>query len=61
MKTKDFILIIITTLAFFYMVGYVFMIPIFRNSSVLGWIRWCVCGLWIATFFYANVRDKNES
>lgn len=58
MKIKDYILISITTLAFLYMVGYIFLIPIFRNSSIGGWVVWCLCGIWILTFMLANYVDN---
>lgn len=54
---KNSILISITMLAFFYMVSFVFITGIIDIRNTLTSIIWCVCGIWIATFFYVNIKE----
>ena len=57
MKLKDVILLIITTVAFAYMAGFVFILSVIDIRNTLTCALWCVCGIWLFLFFYANMRD----
>lgn len=61
MKIKDIILISITGLAFMYMLGFFYFIPYLDSNHLLkGGMIWCLCGIWLATFFYANLEERHE-
>lgn len=53
----NFILIAITFVTFFYVFAYIFITGIFEKTSTLGSVIWCVCALWLVTFFYANMKE----
>ena len=51
---------VITTLAFAYIFGYVLLMALF-TGTFLGHAIWCVCGIWLALFLIANIQeDKHE-
>ena len=56
---KNIILMIITTLAFSYIIGYVFMMALF-TGTFLGHAIWCVCGIWLALFVLANTEEERH-
>lgn len=57
MKFKDVILVIITTVTFAYMAGFVFILSIFDIRNTVTCAIWCLCGIWLLLFIYANIRD----
>lgn len=57
---KNFILIGVTTLAFFYMVSFVFILSIIDVRNTLTSVIWCLCGIWLSVFLYANIKDDSN-
>lgn len=57
MKFKDVILVIVATVTFAYVVGFVFILSIFDIRTPLTCAIWCLSAMWLLLFIYANIRD----
>ena len=53
------IILTITTLSVMYLIGFIADIPFLSVGKILvGWMLWCIAGIWLALFLLANFGEE---